>query len=241
MEEKMSTEEELSHNEISERIIAGMGLVYDLFNEMNSFFRMLVEALQASDLDLLLLKRRFILPKTRKRRFLSSADDYVKRDMGFVAQIGAGGDLDDEAIDVLEDEDIEVDKKGIQITPDSQFLAVRAILYDPEAAKTDSFKPFVVGAILSSLNQSSRGRAIKEVGDVVKKKENFQLKPAGRIYRALIQLDPTVKKGHEISWVIPKYKVSATVSGIVANPLVEFDTEEKFNEFVESLINLAEI
>ena len=237
----MNTKEKFSHSEISERIVAGMGLVYDLFNEMNSFFRMLVETLQSSDLDLLLLKRRFILPKTKKRRLLSSADDYVKRDMGFVAQIGAGGDLDDEAIDVLEDEDIEVDKKGIQITPDSQFLAVRAILYDPEAAKTDSFEPYVVGAVLSSISRYPRGKALKEVVGVVKKKEKFQLKPAGRIYRALIQLDPTVKKGHEISWTIPKYKISATVNGIVANPLVEFDTEEKFNEFVESLINLAEI
>ena len=237
----MNTEEKLSHSEISGRIVAGMGLVYDLFNEMNSFFRMLIEALDSSDLDLLLLKQRFILPKTKKRRLLSPADDYIKRDMGFVAQIGAGGDLDDEAIDVLEDEDIEVDKKGIQITPDSHFLAVRAILYEPEAIKTNSFEPYVVGAVLSSINRSPRGKALKEVVGVVKKKEKFQFKPAGRIYRALIQLDPTVKKGHEISWAIPKYKVSATVSGIVANPLVEFDTEEKFNEFVESLINLAEI
>ena len=241
MEEKMSTEKELSHNEISERIIAGMGLVYDLFNEMNSFFRMLVEALESSDLDLLFLKRRFVLPKTKKRKLLSPADDYIKRDMGFVAQIGAGEDLDDESLDMMDDEDVEVDKKGIQITPESQFLGVRAILYEPEAIKTDSFDPYVVGAVLSSITRSPKGKPKKEAGGVAKKGEKFQIKPSGRIYRGLIQLDPTTKKGHEISWGIPKYKISATVSGVVAKPLVEFDTEEKFNEFVESLINLAEM
>ena len=241
MEEKMNTEEKLSHSEISERIVAGMGLVYDLFNEMNSFFRMLVEALQSSDLDLLLLNRRYILPKTRKRRLLRPADYYVKRDVGFIAQIGAGGDLDDEVIDILEDEEIEVDKKGIKITPDSQFLAVRAILYDPEAAQTDSFEPYVVGAILSSLNQSPRGKAAKPPGGQVKKQKKFHISRSGRIVRAIVQLDPSLKKGQEISWFIPKFKISATVSDIVAKPLVEFDTEPKFNEFVESLINLAEI
>jgi len=202
---------------------------------MNSFFRMLVETLKSSDLDLLLLKQKqnqneqkFILPKNKKGLFLSSADEYVKRDMGFAAQI-------------VDDEDTGDDKKGIQITPDSQFIAVRAILYEPEAAKTGSFKPFVVGAILSSLNQSSRGKALKEVGGVGKKKENFQLKKAGRIYKAIIQLDQSLKTGQEISWDSSKFKFSATVSGIVAKPLVEFDAEEKFNEFVESLINLAKI
>ena len=237
----MNTEEKLSHSETSERIVAGMGLVYDLFNEMNSFFRMLVEALQSSDLDLLLIKQKFILPKTKKRRLLRPADDYVKRDMGFVAQIGAAGDLDDEAIDVLENDDIEADKKGIQITPDSQFLAVRAILYDPEAAQSDSFEPYVVGAILSSLNQSPRGKAAKPTGGKVKKQKKFHIARSGRIIRAIVQLDPSLKKDQEISWLIPKYKISATVSDIVAKPLVEFDTEEKFNEFVESLINFAEI
>lgn len=237
----MNKEKELSHDEVSRRIVAGMGLVYDLFNEMNSFFRMLVEALESSDLDLFFFRRKFVLPKTKKSKLLSPADAYIKRDMGFVAQIGAGEDLDDESLDMMDDEDIEVDKKGIQITPDSQFLGVRAILYEPEAIKTDSFDPYVVGAVLSSITRSPKGKSQKEAGGVAKKREKFQLKRSGRIYRGLIQLDATTKKGHEISWGIQKYKISATVSGVVAKPLVEFDTEEKFNEFVESLINLAEI
>jgi len=237
----MNTEEKLSHREISERIVAGMGFVYDLFNEMSSFFRMLIDVLQSSDLDLLLLKKRLILPKPRDRRLTSSADEYVKRDMGFIAQIGVGGDEDDESVDILENEDIEADQKGIKITPDSQFLAVRAILYDPEAAKKDSFKPFVVAAVLTTLNRFPKGKALKAAGDKAKKQKKFDLKNRRYIYRAIIQLDPSLKKGQEISWGIPKYKITATVNSIVANPLVEFDTEEKFNEFVESLINLAEI
>lgn len=228
----MSRKEKLSHKEISERIVAGMGLVYDLFNEMNSLFRMFIDSLQSSDLDLLILKRRFLLPKPKERRLYTVADDYIKRDMGFIAQVGAGGDEDDEPVDLLDDEDLEINRKGIQITPDTQFLAVRAILYDPEAVKDDSFEPYIIGALLSSLNQSPRGKA--------ERKNKFHLKRSGRLFRAMIQLNSTLKKGQEISWVIPKYKLSATVSGIVIRPVVEFDTEEVFNEFIESITNLVE-
>ena len=53
------------------------------------------------------------------------------------------------------------------------------------------------------------------------------------------QLEPGLKKDQEISWKVTKYTVSAKVKGIVSRPLVDFDTEKKFNEFAEKLLAMA--
>ena len=94
----MNTEEKLNPEEISKRIVTGMGMVYDLFNELNVFFRSVLDALQSSDLDLLPIKRRFILPKPKTRRLTTAADDYVKMDMGFIAEIGGHNLLEPAAL-----------------------------------------------------------------------------------------------------------------------------------------------
>ncbi len=232
----MSAEEKLSAEEVSKRIVAGMGMVYDLFNEMNNFFRQVLDALDASDMEIHPIKKRFILPKPRKKGMKKAADDYVKTDMGFMAEIGGGVSDDDELEGIDEDEETELDYKKISITPESQFLIVRANLYDAKMAETDSFEPFVVAAILSSLKRSDR----KHTAARAKAQSKFQLKKGGQLLRGSQLVEPSVERGKEISWVIPKYVVSAKVSGIVSRALVDFDTEEKFTKFVEDLVSMIE-
>jgi len=232
----MNTDEKLSREEIAERIVTGMGMVYDLFNEMNSFFRSVLDALESSELDVLPIKKRFILPKPRNRSLKTAADDYLKIDMGFIALLGVGGLEDEDTVEDEEDGETELEKKGILINPDSQFLAVRAILYNPKQVKTGSFDPFVVGALLSSLVRSPR----KKSEGKVKKDEDFRLKKSGQLFRSMGQLEPSLEIGNEISWMIPKYILTASVTGVVKSPLVNFDTEENFNAFIEKLIAMVE-
>ena len=236
----MTATEELSHKEISRRIVTGMGLVYDLFNEMNAFFRLVLDGLESSELEIVPLKSRFTLPKSKIGKYKTAADDYVKTDMGFIAELGVGGVEEEEAGEAEEDQEAELEKKGISITEDSQFLAVRAILYNSEKDNNNSFDPFVVGAVLSSFSRYPRGKTLKRAEGEVKIEKAFRLKKRVLLYRCMSQLEPTVKKNQDISWVIPKYDLSATVSGIVGKPLVEFDKEEKLNAFVEEMITLAE-
>ncbi len=232
----MSVEEKLSAEEISRRITAGMGLVYDLFNEMNNFFRQVLEALDSSAIEMHPIKKRFILPKPKKRTMKTAADDYVKTDMGFMAEVGVGGADDEDVEEIDEDEETELDQKKISITPESQFLAVRANLYDTKKTHAGSFEPFVVAAILSSFKRSHR----KEAVDKGKAQSKFQLKKGGQLLRGAVLLDPSLEKGKEISWMIPKYIISAKVSGILSRTLVDFDTEEKFTRFIEDLVSMVE-
>lgn len=234
--EHMNSEETLSREEIADRIVTGMGMVYDLFNEMNSFFRSMLDALEASDLDILTLKNRFILPKPKKRSLRTAADDYLKTDMGFIAELGAAGIEDEEVSEEDEERELEIEKKGVLIKPDTQFVAVRAILYNHEQAKTGAFDPAVVGVILSSFTRSLK----KKTEGKIKKETNFRIKKKGSLLRSMGQLDSALEKKATISWRIPKYTLTADVTGIVKRPLVNFDTEENFKKFVEELIAEAE-
>ena len=232
----MNAEERLTRKEIAERIVTGMGMVYGLFNEMNSFFRSVLGALESSDLDILPLKKRFLLPKPRKRRLKTSADDYLKTDMGFIAALGVGGIEDEDTSEDEYDGETVFEDKGISINPDSQFLAIRSILYDPNLAKTGSFVPYVVGALLSSIVRLPK----KQPEPKNKKEKDFRIKKIGHLLRGMGQLEPSLEAGMEISWMIPKYTLTAGVAGIVKIPLVDFDSEENFSAFIENLIAMVE-
>lgn len=232
----MNTDEKLSREEIAKRIVTGMGMVYDLFNEMNSFFRSVLDALESSGLDILPIKKRFILPKPKKRRLKTAADDYLKTDMGFIAVLGIGAMEDEDTADDEEERETELEKKGILISPDSQFLAVRAILYNPEQVKTGSFAPFVVGVLLSSVVRSPK----KKPEGKVKKETKFRLKKSGGLLRSMEQLEPSLERGKEISWMSSKYILTASVTNVVKISLVDFDTEDSFNAFIEKLVAMVE-
>lgn len=235
----MNTEKKLSKKDISERIVAGMGMVYGLFNEMHAFFRLFVETMHSSDLDIALLKSKFGLPHAKKRRFRDAADDYVKTEMGVIAEIGAGGPEEEENEESEEEIEAEFEKKGLSIVSTSKFLAVRASLYDPKRVKEGPFEPYVVGAVLCEITAYPRGKTLKKAGTTAEKMSDFNIKKRREFFRLMRQLEPGLKKDQEISWKVTKYTVSAKVKGIVSRPLVDFDTEKKFNEFSEKLLFLA--
>ena len=232
----MNSEEKLNPEEISKRIVTGMGMVYDLFNELSVFFRSVLDGLQSSDLDFLPITQRFILPNPKTRKLRTAADDYVKMDMGFIAEIGAGGMEDEEISEDEEESEAEIEKKGIEITPDSQFLAVRAVLYDKEKLTAGSFDPTLIAAAISSVKRSPRKKGEAEI----KKEKKFIIKKSGHILRCMGQIETSLEQGKEIEWLIPKYKLSATIMGVMKRRIVDFDTEEKFNDYIEELIAMVE-
>lgn len=235
----MDKKKKLSKKDISERIVAGMGMVHGLFNEMHAFFRLIVETMDSSDLEIALLKPTFWLPHAKKRRFRDAADDYVKTKMGLIAEIGTAG-LEDEENDESEEEiDAEFEKKGLSIVSGSKFLAIRANLYDPTKISENPFEPYVVGAVLCEITAYPRGKALKKAGTKPKKMREFNIKRRREFFKLMGQLEPGLKKDHEISWNVTKYTISAKVKWIVFRPLVNFDTEKKFNEFSEKLLSMA--
>jgi len=231
----MSAKKPISPDEVSKNIVAGIGLAYDLFNEMNNLFRALIDSLESSDIDLLLLKRRFHLPKPKRKSLMTPADDYIKTHMGFLAEIGVSMTEDDDSGDLDNDQDSDLDQKAISIAPDSQFLAVRALLYDAGKVKSGTFQPLVVGAVLSSIKRLPK----KKTSTKDRAEGKFQLKKRAYLFRGMGLLDDSVKKGIEISWAIPKYKISATVSGVVKKPLVYFNSEKRLSTFASGLMSMC--
>ena len=166
----MADENQLSEDEVSRRIVAGMSLVHHLYNESYTLFRLIMQGLDASDADVGSFGGKgFILPKARKGTVV--ADRFLKTDMGFIAEIGAVGP--DEPDDLGEDEediddgDGENDKAQVDVTPDSQFLGVRGIFFDPSAGA--DFTPCVVAAVFSKLIRTSNVKASKQQQEQQKK------------------------------------------------------------------------
>ena len=58
--------------------------------------------------------------------------------------------------------------------------------------------------------------------------------------KALSRLEQGIEKGQEISCLVTRYELTARISGIGTRPLTDFDSEEKFNEFVQEIITIAE-
>ena len=235
----MSDEQTLTHAEISRRIVTGMGLVYELYNELNGLLRMILEGLMRSDLETDVVKALvFRLPLPRGKA-LTPADSTLLLDRGFIMELGVAGAEDEEAEaedQEIEDEDSEVEKtgKGREIDPDSEFLAIRAVLYNPAKAKNKDFTPAIVGAILSDLKRVAKGK----FGRGKKPAEKFQAQRA-HLFRLLKSLDPGAAQGDTISCRIPKYDLLATVTSIQSRPLAEFDSEDAVNGFVKELVAMA--
>jgi hypothetical protein len=237
---RMSADETIAPDEIARRITTGMGLVYDLFNEMNSFFRLLVQGLEAADAGIHPRgPKGFLLPKRRQRA--NPADRFVKTDMGLFAEIGGvvGDDSSEEESDDLEseseeDEEPEMDKASISITPESRFLGVRAILYEPSKSQSTPFTPVVVAALLTSATRA-RGKKQK----FSKPETAFQVK-RGAFRRLVKELHPVLEPQQQISRRVPGQILSATITAREVLPLAHFDSEDKVNDFIETLVQMAE-
>ena len=92
------TAEILHPEEISRRIVTGMGLVYDLFQEVNSLLRLLAQGLANSEADIRpLTLRGSVLPRNKKSK--SIVDWFLKLDVGLLATVGAGDSHESEETD----------------------------------------------------------------------------------------------------------------------------------------------
>lgn len=232
----MTDEERLSPQEISKRIVVGMGLVYDLYNELVGFLRMVRETLEHSELELSSLTAgKFKLP-LGPRRMRTAADDYVSVDLGMVFEIGVASEEeeDDDSDDESEEKEAELEKKGLQIAADSQFLAIRVILYDRNHPSPAEFEPIVVASVLSDMTKKSSttkttsGKTIKQ----------FTVR-RNRFLHLLKNLWPDVSENQTISARVPRGQLNATVAAIMSRPLAEFRSEKDVQEFMDQITNMV--
>ena len=236
----MSTQEKLTAEEIGRRIAAAISQVHGFYMEMVSFFRLLVQELEASDLEIEFLSGNLSLFRQRKRR--TPADPYLKTDMGKIAILDSPGEDEDESDDVEPDDsddsedEKQAEKKGILISPDSRFIALRAILYEPKI-KTD-FKPVIVAAVLSDLKYVPRSKS-RQSGGQKAPLTSFKVTRGG-LMRVYCQLEPELSEGQRIAAKIRGAELSATIGAVLHQPLGEFDSEESVSRFVDAIVEKVE-
>jgi hypothetical protein len=244
------TDTQLTQNEVSERMTTGMGLVYDLFNEVNSFMRILVDSIDGSEIDAKMqagraTKFRFPQPK----RGSSPAEYAMHCNMGLYYELSPPGsnEEEDEFESDIEEEDEDDDsqpgKKGkkasvqIAITPDTTLLGIRLCLYDPKLVKAGGFEPFIVAAMLTDITHiPSRGQA-KKLGSS-EPIQNFKVK-RGRMYRAIRLLGPDLQVGKSTKLNIPGFSLGTKVVGVESRSLASFDTEEAVGTFTDAIVAMT--
>ncbi|NNF44126.1 MAG: hypothetical protein HKN62_13995 [Phycisphaerales bacterium] len=219
-----------------------MSFVYDLYGEVTSFFRLLREQLQASDLDVgKPLARRLSLPRSKAER--GPVSFLMKTNLGLIAELSAASVDDiadeDEEIEDSEVEDLPASSKALQVTPDTQFVAVRALLFDPKRAKDTHFRPFVVAAALSSLIRTPVLPKKKALTLGVKPQDTFSISRR-HLPHLLGSLNPNTVVGTQISCRIPRNQLSTSVVAVVTRDLAEFDSETSIESFVQELVSQVE-
>ncbi len=236
----MSDEQTLDPKEISRRIIVGVGLVYDVLNELDGLLRMILEELKSS-LEFDDIKGKFFRMPVPRGRARTAADTSMPLDRGFVLELGVAGDEDEdeddeeEEIGGEEDEEAANDKRGLQISPDSQFLAVRAILYDRDAVKHGGFEPVVVAATMANMKRVPKGKLAKK-----KEEETSFLARRGHLLQLAKALDGHASEGQRLAFRTGGYELVGMVAKVVSRRLAEFDSEDKVSTFVEEMVRIAE-
>lgn len=235
----MKTEEKLTAEEVGQRITAGMGLVYDLFKELNSLFRLIAAGLRDSEADIQLMgPKAFVLPRAKKGTGV--ADQYVCTDMGLLAEIGGTpSDEPDDNPDVEEetdDADVETDNTVVSITPDSQYLCIRAVLYNPDVP-TEKFVPSLIAVVLSSLVRQTKGKK-KGAGEGGTQTAFKLRRPA--LKKLVKQLDCSLKPDQRIAARIVGSELTAEVTAVEIVPLGDFTSEQRVSLFVDSLLKMVE-
>ncbi len=231
--------EELSSEEISRRITTGMGLVYDLFKEVNSLFRRIAQGLENSDTGVQpLVLGGIVLPRNKKTA--SGVDKFLKTDMGLLAKIGTdnASDLVEESDDAADDADQEeeTDKVTLAITPETKFFGIRAILFDPQASDPTKFQPVLVAGIIGSLSRKSKGSK-KNVGPQTLE-TTFPVRRTA-IKRLVKQLDAEVLDGQTIKTHAPGGAINATLADVDITPLAKITTEQLVEEYVDKLVAMV--
>lgn len=228
----MSDQEQLSPEEVSRRITVGMGMVYDLFGQLVPFLRTLRAGLEASDLEM-----DPIVPKLGRlplgpKRDRSVANNFVTTDLGFLMEVGVSSAEQDEADEDEEEGDGPSDTQTRQITPDSQFVAVRIHLYDP--ASDGNFVPQVIAAVLSDIVRHPSRKS----GDGRQPIRNPKV-PRRGLFNLVKQLNAGVRANQTIEARAAGGKLQAAVSAVTARPLAHFDSEASVDAFVDELVAMA--
>lgn len=237
----MTNDETLTPEEISKRITTGMGLVYDLFKEMHSLFRLIMLGLENSEADVQPQgPKGFILPRGKKGSTV--ADRFLKTDMGLLVAVGvSGGDESDEEVDDVEDideQEVEKDTAKVAISPETQYLGIRAVIFDPNAPDPTKFQPVLIAGLMGSLTRGQRGKK-KKVASGEESETKFQIRRT--FVKSLVkQLRPDVKPGQTITARVRGAVLNAQVASVEKTPLAEITTEEKVNEFVDRMVAMIE-
>ncbi|MDV6034411.1 MAG: hypothetical protein F9B45_30825 [Phycisphaera sp. RhM] len=223
----MNDKEKLSTQEVANRITVGMGLVYDLYNEVVTFLRIVKESVESSVDASCLTGKGFKIPLApRKQR--TPADIYVSTDLGLVYELDTQGSGEEEEED--NDEASDSSDKGMQVTADSRFLVFRVQLYDRTQSGNDGFQPSVIGAVLTD---SVRTKTVK--GKDPEELKNFTIRRAAYL-KILRKLDRSTSVDQLVSIQVPKGRITNTVAAVHVQPLAEFDSEESVAAFVQKLL-----
>ena len=189
------------------------------------------QGLENSDADL--------WPHSHKDFLLPRGNRYLKTEMGLLATIGLSGGDDSEDDEVSDDDDSEeeTDTRKIAITPESQFLGVRAILFDPQAADPAGFQPILVAGIMGLMSKGPRGGKKKGAGK--KTETEFSIR-RNVIKKLLKQFGVDAKTGQIITAVVPRAVLNAELTRVFVTPLAEITTEDRVNDFVDRLVAMTE-
>ena len=236
------TAEILPPEEISRRIVTGMGLVYDLFQEVNSLLRLLAQGLENSEADIRpLTLRGSVLPRNKKTK--SIVDWFLKLDVGLLATVGArdsneieetDDDTSDEGSDAEQEE--KADKAVIKISPETRYLGVRVILFDPLARDPAKFQPMLVAGLIGSIQRPAKGS--KRRAGETRPETTFTLRRAA-IKQLVKQLTADAKAGQSIKARSYGGEVHATLVQALVVQLAEISTEDKVNQLVDQVTALV--
>lgn len=223
---------ELPASEVSRRIVTVMKMSYELYDELVGFLRMLQDCLESSDLELNLIAggSSYALPR-EPRKTRGEADNYMKTDLGIVYETGVSSVVDEEEDD--EKRDAELDKRGLAITADSQFLAIRVHLYDRNAPDPDAFQPTVFAALLDDVTKTSRSKKGPGTG-------SRQFTVARNQFLVIVKkIDSGIPEGQVLTRPITKGILNLKVSRIVSRALTDFTSETQVQEFVDQIVQMA--
>ena len=228
----MGDEAKLSRAEIERRIATGIGLVYDLYNELYGFLRMVIEGISASDLDVAIIRNGLMVlrdPSEKKTRTI--ADRYMNTDLGFIGELGADGG-EKEINDEQDDE--EQDTKDQQITKDSQFLAFHIALRGKnKSSETDATPKVIIGRLME-VQKDSRNKKSGSTNPVM----NFKAKRKF-LLRLSRQMDESIKSGDTISIRVPRHKISAKVQAVKKYNLTAFDSEKAVSKLIDDIVKMC--
>jgi hypothetical protein len=143
---------------------------------------------------------------------------------GVTASEEGADDVEDEEDDGGEEAEA-TKKKGIDITPDSQFLVIKTVLFHP---KDESVRATVVGAILGSFQR----KPLKDG----KTSKSFKLRRQ-LLFRLADQVTPATASGALLTQRIPKAMVESTATSIERCSLASIRSEDDIRAFVDKLVN----